>query len=90
MLLVSASDKLHNVRAITADSRCVGDEVWKKFSPDAGKARTIGYYRGLVAAFQRRTLSGTEGFGRLLRELDADVTVLEALAGVQGIWPPLP
>jgi len=55
-----------------------------------GKARTIGYYRGLVTAFQRRALSGTDGFGRLLRELDADVTVLEALAGVHGIWPPLP
>jgi len=90
VLLVSASDKLHNVRAITSDYRCVGDEVWKKFSPDAGKARTIGYYRGLVTAFQRRALSGTDGFGRLLRQLDADVTVLEALAGVHGIWPPLP
>ena len=90
VLLVSASDKLHNVRAITSDYRRVGDEVWKKFSPDAGKARTIGYYRGLVTAFQRRAAIGTDGFGRLLRELDADVGALEALAGVEGIWPPLP
>ena len=66
------------------------DEVWKRFSPEAGKPGTIGYYRGLATAFQRRVLGGTDGFGRLLRELDADVTVLEALAGVQGISPPLP
>jgi (p)ppGpp synthase/HD superfamily hydrolase len=88
VLLVSASDKLHNVRAITSDYRRVGDEVWKKFSPDAGKVRTIGYYRGLVTAFQRRTAIGTDGFRRLLLELDADVAALEALAGVKGIWPP--
>ena len=90
ILLVSASDKLHNVRAITSDYRRMGDEIWKKFSPEAGKARTIGYYRGLVTAFQRRTAIGTDGFRRLLPELDADVAALEALAGVEGIWPPLP
>jgi GTP pyrophosphokinase len=89
VLLVSASDKLHNVRAITSDYRRVGDEVWRKFSPDAGKTRTIGYYRGLVSAFHRRAAIGTDDFRRLLRELDADVTVLEALAGVEGIWPPV-
>jgi (p)ppGpp synthase/HD superfamily hydrolase len=90
ILLVSASDKLHNVRAITSDYQCIGDEIWRKFSPEAGKARTIGYYRGLVSAFQRRAAIGTDGFRRLLLELDADVTALEALAGVEGIWPPVP
>jgi len=90
ILLVSASDKLHNVRAITSDYQCIGDDIWKKFSPEAGKARTIGYYRGLVTAFQRRVAVGTEGFRRLLQELDSEVAALEALTGVEGIWPPLP
>jgi (p)ppGpp synthase/HD superfamily hydrolase len=89
VLLVSASDKLHNVRAITADYRCIGDEIWKKFSPEAGKVRTVGYYRGLVTAFQQRASAGTDGFRRLLGELDADVAALEVLTGVEGTWPPL-
>jgi hypothetical protein len=32
---------------------------------------------------------GTDGFRSLLPELDADVAALEALAGVEGVWPPL-
>lgn len=86
-LLVSASDKLHNVRAISRDYRLFGDEIWRRFSPEAGKAGTIGYYRGLVQAFSRRRDAGTAGFLRLLAELDAEVTTLESLAGIEGQWP---
>jgi len=88
VLLVSASDKLHNVRAITRDYRVRGDEVWRKFSPDAGKAGTIGYYRGLVTAFTRRAPLGTSGFRDLLAQLAAEVSTLEELAGLRGEWPP--
>ena len=87
-LLVSASDKLHNVRAITRDYRLYGDEIWRRFSPEAGKAGTIGYYRGLVQAFSRRRDGASAGFLRLLAELDTEVTTLESLAGVEGQWPP--
>jgi (p)ppGpp synthase/HD superfamily hydrolase len=87
VLLVSASDKLHNVRAIVRDFRQRGDEVWALFSPDAGKAGTIGYYRGLVAAFTRRRHEGSDGFRRLLAELEIEVSTLEALAGHRGRWP---
>ena len=87
VLLVSASDKLHNVRAIATDYRRLGDAVWSRFNKDAGKAGTIGYYRGLTTAFLRRAAIGSEGFSRLLIQLDADVTNLETLAGHVGRWP---
>ena len=87
-LLVSAADKLHNVRAIARDYRLLGDALWSRFSPEAGKSGTISYYRSLVAAFQLREHDGSDGFRRLLIELDAEVSSLEELAGVPNS-PPL-
>jgi len=86
-LLVSASDKLHNVRAIVRDYRWLGDELWTRFSPQAGMAGTVGYYRGLATAFRARQGDGSEGFRRLLAEFEAEVAVLEALTGHPGRWP---
>ena len=82
VLLVSASDKLHNASAILADYRDIGDALWKRFNPDAGKSGTIGYYRGLVTAYQATGLHP-----RLVRELDAVVTQIEAETGHPGVWP---
>ena len=48
-LLVSAADKLSNVRAILADHYVVGDQVYKRFKRP--KARTLWYYNALVRAF---------------------------------------
>ena len=87
VLLVSASDKLHNVRSIARDYRVLGDPVWAWFSQEAGKHGTIGYYRGLVTAFRRRAAVGSDGFRRLLDDLETDVTTLETLAGHRGRWP---
>jgi (p)ppGpp synthase/HD superfamily hydrolase len=50
-LLVSACDKLHNARAISADLRA-GHDVFSRFK--AGKERTQWYYRELVAVFTDR------------------------------------
>jgi (p)ppGpp synthase/HD superfamily hydrolase len=74
--LVSAADKLHNVRSILIDYRDFGDEVWRRFS--GGKEGTLWYYRALVSAFG----AGENGPGvsRLLAELDRAVTALESLA----------
>jgi GTP pyrophosphokinase len=85
VLLVSAADKLHNAGAILSDLRVTGDEVWRRFSRDAGKAGVIGYYRGLVTAFRT-----TGRHPRLVDELDATVTAIESTAGVYGVWPPAP
>ena len=72
VLLVSASDKLHNARAILADLRDLGDALWPRFS--GGKDGTLWYYRALVEAFRPRAQP------RLLAELDRVVTEIERLA----------
>lgn len=70
--LVSASDKLHNSRAILSDFRQVGDTVWTRFK--GGKDGTLWYYRSLVTAFRQA------GNSPLIDELDRVVTELENLA----------
>lgn len=82
VLLVSAADKLHNAGAILSDYRELGDKLWKRFNPDAGKAGTIGYYRGMVTAY---TIAGHHP--RLVRELDAVVAQIERETGHPGVWP---
>jgi (p)ppGpp synthase/HD superfamily hydrolase len=82
--LVSASDKLHNVRAILMDYRKEGERLWSRFN--SGKQGALWYYRALVNAFngKSRKLSG------LVQELDRTLTVLELLSnnGAQVKQPP--
>lgn len=70
--LVSASDKLHNCRAIVHNFREVGDEVWTRFK--AGKEGCLWYYRALVTAFR------AHGESELINELDRVVTEMETLS----------
>lgn len=70
--LVSASDKLHNARAILRDLRRTGDEVWSLFA--GGKEGTLWYYRSLVSAFRQA------GTSELVDELDRVVAEIEQLA----------
>ena len=74
-LLVSASDKLHNARAILRDLRDSGESVWGRFG--APKSEILWYYRGLVTAFKANTDANTP---KLVAELDRTVTEIEALA----------
>ena len=48
--LVSACDKLHNVRAIIRDYRTHGDRLWRRFN--GGKDGTLWYYSALVKVYQ--------------------------------------
>jgi hypothetical protein len=82
VVLVSAADKLHNAGAILSDHRRLGDKLWKRFNPDARKDGTIGYYRGLVTAYQ-----ATGHHPRLVRELDAVVAQIEQETDHPGAWP---
>ena len=79
VLLVSAADKLHNVRSITSDYREVGEAVWSRFT--GGREGTLWYYRSLADAFVR--LSGN----RLATELNLAVLELEHLAGADKSIP---
>ena len=71
--LVSAADKLHNARAILADLRVVGDELWQRFT--GGKEGTLWNYRALVTAFR------AAGSNAVVEELDRVVSELEHVAG---------
>ncbi len=70
--LVSAADKLHNVRAILSDYRAVGEGVWARFN--GGRDGTLWYYRALVKEFLRGQPN------HLMRELELAVGELEAAA----------
>lgn len=70
--LVSAADKLSNVREILADHRIEGDTVFERFS--GGKEGTLWYYRALVNAYR------AAGTNSLIEELDRVVSALERRA----------
>ena len=78
--LVSASDKLHNARAILADYRTLGDDLWQRFN--GGRDGTLWYYRALINTFR------TAGGCAPLDELDRTITELERLAATQARQPP--
>ena len=69
--LVSAADKLHNVRAILTDHRAEGDSVWARFS--GGREGTVWYYRAVLDIL----LDGRPN--RLIGELERAVVELENL-----------
>jgi (p)ppGpp synthase/HD superfamily hydrolase len=50
--LVSAADKLHNVRSIIRDLRMHGDEVWARFQ--GKRDGTLWYYEAVTAALLSR------------------------------------
>jgi (p)ppGpp synthase/HD superfamily hydrolase len=50
VLLVSAADKLHNLRSLLTDYQQVQEALWQRFQ--AGKHGTLWYYRSLVEVYQ--------------------------------------
>jgi GTP pyrophosphokinase len=70
--LVSAADKLHNVRSILADYRREGDSVWERFS--GRRDGTLWYYRAVLDVLHQGKTN------RLVDELERVVTELETLA----------
>jgi len=74
ILLVSASDKLYNARAIVIDLRRVGAGVWDRF--EGGRDDRLWYYRSLVEAFRANKASDPH----LVEELALTVADMERLA----------
>ncbi len=72
--LVSAADKLNNVRSILSDYREVGESIWARFN--GGREGTLWYYRNLLEEFLRHKPN------RLTRELELAVRELEASASL--------
>lgn len=69
--LVSAADKLHNVRSILKDYRLIQEAVWDRFQ--GGKNGTLWYYRTLLDTF--RAIESNP----VIDELERVVTELEEL-----------
>ncbi|HJT80910.1 MAG TPA: HD domain-containing protein [Chthoniobacterales bacterium] len=80
--LVSAADKLQNVRSLLRNYREEGDRLWKRYT--SGKAGALWYYRELVRAFTGKRIEP------LVKELDRAVSELEWLAnrGRKTLKPP--
>jgi GTP pyrophosphokinase len=74
--LVSAADKLNNVRSILSDYRAIGESVWSRFR--GGREGTLWYYRTLRDEFLRRKRN------RITHEFELAVNELESLAGESG------
>jgi (p)ppGpp synthase/HD superfamily hydrolase len=72
--LVSAADKLNNVRSILSDYREVGESIWARFN--GGREGTLWYYRSLLREFLRQKPN------RLIGELELAVGELEANASL--------
>jgi GTP pyrophosphokinase len=68
--LVSAADKLNNIRSILSDHRSVGEALWARFN--GGREGTLWYYRALLEEFLRAQPN------RLIREFELAVHELEA------------
>ena len=78
--LVSAADKLNNVRSILSDYREVGELIWDRFN--GRREGTLWYYRSLLQEFKRGKPN------RLIRELALAVRELEELANVKTVGLP--
>ena len=76
VLLVSASDKLHNARSILDEHHAIGDEVWKRFNVE-DPAQQLWYYRTLADEFTARAGSDAPRIKRLAEELGRTVAELE-------------
>jgi (p)ppGpp synthase/HD superfamily hydrolase len=75
--LVSAADKLNNVRSILSDYRAIGESVWSRFR--GGREGTLWYYRTLREVFLDHPPN------RITRDLELAVSELDALAEGKAI-----
>ena len=68
VLRVSLADKLHNARAIVADLRAAGDDVWDRFTGDP--EQQAWYYESLAKIFSARQHSPlVDEFSAVVAEL---------------------
>lgn len=72
VLLVSAADKLHNIRSITSDLEAIGVEVFRRFS--SPMERTIWYYESLATVYLEKEVP-------MASEINRGVSSIKYLAG---------
>jgi (p)ppGpp synthase/HD superfamily hydrolase len=72
LLRVTVADKIDNARAILADHRRIGDDLWGRFN--AGKDEQKWYYGEALREYRQAGFSGS-----LLEELERLVSAMDAL-----------
>jgi (p)ppGpp synthase/HD superfamily hydrolase len=81
--LVSAADKLNNVRSILSDYRALGESVWSSFT--GGREGTLWYYRTLRDVFLEHPRNRiTRDFELAVSELDSLAAAKEAPGGMSS------
>jgi (p)ppGpp synthase/HD superfamily hydrolase len=75
--LVSAADKLNNVRSILSDYHAIGESIWSRFN--GGREGTLWYYRALLDVFLRHPRN------RITRDLQLAVNELEMLVAGKAV-----
>ncbi len=73
-LMVSAADKLDNIRAIRKDYSRLGEDLWHRFN--AGKEEQKWYYSGIVEVFVKRSKEIGEPLKGISDELTAIVNCI--------------
>jgi (p)ppGpp synthase/HD superfamily hydrolase len=77
-LLVSAADKLHNLRSILTDRRAVGEDVWKRFKTGGDqRTDTLWYYNSLLAVYESNETPADKRRERLTREMEEILKALD-------------
>lgn len=74
--LVSAADKLHNVRSLIQDYRTHGEALWQRFN--GGREGTLWYYRAVVDALD------SVHHAQLIEALACEVRELERVVERRG------
>jgi hypothetical protein len=72
------TDKVHNAKAILADHKKIGDDLWDRFQ--GGKDGASWYYASLVTTF-----TGRRKWPELMAELKSVVAELRGLVDSAGI-----
>jgi (p)ppGpp synthase/HD superfamily hydrolase len=76
VLLVTVADKLHNARAVLADYKIQGEQLWSRFN--ASRDESLWYYRSVADILTERFPSS------LTDELRSAVVQLEALGSTKN------
>jgi (p)ppGpp synthase/HD superfamily hydrolase len=75
--LVSAADKLHNLRTMLDDYREIGEALWGRFSAPFGRVDILWYHDALLAVYEAGRPDVR--MRRILRNLHATIDAIRAL-----------
>ena len=92
VLLISAADKLHNVRAMVSDHKSVKEDLWTRFDKkveapiEFKRTQQIWYQSQLVKVLNER-LMGVQPYGaQLARDLQDELTALkQSISDLEGV-----